>query len=171
MAIANYCTYKSLVQRPKDGIKLETHKEKKSIRILLLVNSLISIIIFPMPSVVMTVSKEDWFPNNYFLQAAIGLSAALMIMCMFGYWVKMLFFHIPVSVLLLPFFGISVFEIKTLHHTPWTSKLFIVVSVLSAVAEILQVTMIALSAKESRRQSSMGDFKLEETGFLFKEAL
>ncbi|GME84551.1 unnamed protein product [Ambrosiozyma monospora] len=150
MAIANYCTYRAT---PRDDIKLEIPKVKASVRVLLLSNLLISVIIFSLPIVVIAASEENWQPNNGFLGAAIGLSTVNMIMCMFGYGVKVLVFHIPVSLLLLPLFGISVFEIKTLHHTPWTSKLFIVISVLVGVAEVLQVTLIALSVKDSRFQS------------------
>ncbi|GME76825.1 unnamed protein product [Ambrosiozyma monospora] len=151
MVIANYCTYQVFSKMPKIP-NLEIHRKIKSVKVCLIANALISIIIFSM-SIAVSADVLKWY-NYPFLIAAVVLTSLNMIMCVGGYWMKMLLFHVALSLLLPAFFGVVVYYIVWLYFDTWRRKLYIVVSLLIGISELLEISIIVLSVEESRRQST-----------------
>ncbi|GME95968.1 unnamed protein product [Ambrosiozyma monospora] len=154
--IANCCTFLAFAQRKlrKEDRHLEIHREKTSIRLCLIANVFLSIVILSLSGVILWGKYySHYYPSyNRYYVITIVFAFIDIVMCVSGYWIKLLSFHITLSLLLPPFFGISVFKIVNEYRGSYRYILFITISVLVGIAEFVQLSLIVFSVKESRRQ-------------------
>ncbi|GMG55765.1 unnamed protein product [Ambrosiozyma monospora] len=159
MAIANYCTFQAFAQRKarKEDGNLKFHKEKTSIRFCLFVNVLISVAVLPMSIAIHWGSEHKYEHYRSYCLITVVFAFINLFMCLGSYWIKWLSFHITLSLLLPAFFGISVFNIMYEARGSTNYILFITISVLVGIAELVQISLIVFSVKESRVRANTFD--------------
>ncbi|GMG40247.1 unnamed protein product [Ambrosiozyma monospora] len=160
MAIAHYCTLKAYThwKAREEDCNLKCHKEKTSIRFCVFVNVLISVAVLPMSIAIYCGSEHTYEHYRYYLITVVFASINLF-MCLGSHWIKWLSFHITLSLLLPAFFGISVFNIMYEARGSTNYKLFITISVLTGIADLVQISLIVFSARESRLQTKDDSFR------------